>query len=322
MTDKLLFRLCKKYGARVLVARRKFAGLLPEVARRRLCEKRGFCSIYEFAARLGGLTRDQVDEVLRLERRFGEMPVLQQALLEGDVSAGKLARVAAVATAENSARVLEMARQLSYAALDIKVKEIKMENGLMEPIIEGKSLCAQTNASRNLARLSAGEATTATLAELGVGEVVAKKLIELKSKGLDVNAILQEFLQKREMEIAAEENQIQSEMVHQAELREFYEDRLIADEGVSSGLPPRTRYIPRKVARLIYKKFGEKCAVEGCARRAGQWHHLQHYSAGGPQTPQNLQPLCLGHHQLLHPQFSSTQSSVSTLFAEKPLPAV
>jgi hypothetical protein len=60
LSDKQLYSICKKWGAAVLEARRKFAGLLPEVYRREAAsrekggswvQKRGFSCVYEFAAR-------------------------------------------------------------------------------------------------------------------------------------------------------------------------------------------------------------------------------------------------------------------------------
>lgn len=40
ISDKELYALCKKYGENALQWRRKFIGLLPEVNRRRLYEKK------------------------------------------------------------------------------------------------------------------------------------------------------------------------------------------------------------------------------------------------------------------------------------------
>ena len=97
MNDQQLFQLCKKYGAQTLEARRKFAGLLPEVYRRNLYEKKGFGSIYHFAAVLAGMSRKQVQRVLQLERKFEDKPILKEALVSGEVSINKLARVASIA---------------------------------------------------------------------------------------------------------------------------------------------------------------------------------------------------------------------------------
>jgi len=76
MSDKELYALAKRFGEEALAARRKFAGLLPEVARRRLYEKKGYSCLYEFAAKLAGMSREQVDTIIRLERKFEDKPAL------------------------------------------------------------------------------------------------------------------------------------------------------------------------------------------------------------------------------------------------------
>src|SRR3989344_3847884 len=101
ITDEKLFQLCKTFGQRALLWRQKFIGLLPEVNRRKLYEKKGFASIFEFAARLGGVSEEQVSCALNLNKRFENKPLLKKMLVNGEVSINKLARVASVATAEN-----------------------------------------------------------------------------------------------------------------------------------------------------------------------------------------------------------------------------
>ncbi|MEO1959725.1 MAG: hypothetical protein ABGW82_01905, partial [Paracoccus sp. (in: a-proteobacteria)] len=56
-------------------ARNKFLGLLPEVFKRNLHRRKGFQSIYEFAAKLAGASHASVDRILRLEKRFTNMPL-------------------------------------------------------------------------------------------------------------------------------------------------------------------------------------------------------------------------------------------------------
>jgi hypothetical protein len=68
MSDKELYELCKKYGTEALEARRKFGGLLPEVNRRRLYARRGFCSIFMLAAKLAGMRKTYVQRVLQLDQ--------------------------------------------------------------------------------------------------------------------------------------------------------------------------------------------------------------------------------------------------------------
>ncbi|PIZ76245.1 hypothetical protein COY05_01630, partial [Candidatus Peregrinibacteria bacterium CG_4_10_14_0_2_um_filter_38_24] len=70
MPDENLYALCKTYGERTRIWRQKFAGLLPEVFKRKLYEKKGFHSIFEFAKKLAGMSEEQTRLVLNLEKRF------------------------------------------------------------------------------------------------------------------------------------------------------------------------------------------------------------------------------------------------------------
>ncbi len=125
MTDVELYALCKKWGAEALETRRKFIGLLPEVNTRRLYERRKFLSIYHFAAALGGVGKRLVDDVLRLEKRFEEMPNLHAALVNGEIGVSKLSRVAGIANVENQAKICEKIRTLSRRAVEVMVVEVQ-----------------------------------------------------------------------------------------------------------------------------------------------------------------------------------------------------
>jgi len=117
-------------------------GLLPEVNRRRLYEKKGFTSIFEFAKKLCSLSEEQVRRVLNLEQKFKDKPSLHKALISGEVSVSKLARIASVATPENETFWTEKAVQLPKLALETLVKDVKNEsdNGLLKPQINAKSV--------------------------------------------------------------------------------------------------------------------------------------------------------------------------------------
>ena len=59
MNDERILRLCAIYGERARYYRGKFLGLLPEVYKRKLYEKKGFSSVFEFAFKLGELVRNK-----------------------------------------------------------------------------------------------------------------------------------------------------------------------------------------------------------------------------------------------------------------------
>ncbi len=70
MNDRQLYFLCKKYGQATLLWRQRFTGLLPQVYQSKLYEKRGYSFIFEFAAKLAGLSQEQVRIALNLEKRL------------------------------------------------------------------------------------------------------------------------------------------------------------------------------------------------------------------------------------------------------------
>lgn len=243
--------------------------MLPEVFRRRLHERRGFGSIYEFAAKLAGMSRDQVDLVLRLDRKFEDKPVLRKALVKGEVSHHKLIRVASIASIDNQQELFEKTRRLSKQAIDVFVKEFKEQNGFGKAVNECNSLPGQ---------------------RIELSEKVNEKLLRLRGKGVDVDELLMEFLEQREKSIQEEKQALAKEQ------KQKQEDRAIIGF-------PAPRYIPVKVKRVVYKEHGSKCLVDGCTKPSVHLHHVHSFVNSQNHDPYNLKPLCRGHHELIHGGF-------------------
>jgi hypothetical protein len=290
LTDSALYALCKKWGAEALEARRKFIGLLPEVHKRRLYERRNLKSIYHFAAELGGVGERLVDEVLRLEKRFEAMPTLYSALVKGEIGMSKLARIVSVAEVKNEAELCEKIRTLSRRAVDVFVKEMgegrndavdsnslfgncveeddqrdahheaENQNSSQKPLPGHKSLSGQNFDYEILATLS---------------PEVKTKLKEFIDKEIDINSILLVAFAKREAEIAEKKAEI----------------------GETSA---KSRYIPAQTRRIIKEEFGSKCSYRNCKKQAEQIHHEKPFAKHHDHNPSYLKPLCRGHHELEH----------------------
>lgn len=316
MTDKQLYHLCKKYGSRALLARRRFAGLLPEVQKRESAEKmvgrswlarRGFCSIYEFAAKLAGMSRDQVDTVLRLDRKFEALPVLHAALVEGAVSANKLVRIAVIADARNQEELVKKAEVLSSRAPEVFVREAKSGAGGVEGErngnrpIESEITCgwhegneAQTilfnetgNGDVNGSNKPKHETKSLHVQELRLAPDVENQLLEMQEKGIDVNAFLRKCLEQRKIRIEEDK-----EKLAQAVDREHEERNII---GIQT-----SRYIPAAIKKLIKAEHGTTCSKPNCANPAEQIHHEKLFSFTRVHDPRFLKPLCKAHHELEH----------------------
>lgn len=303
ISDQNLYSLCKTYGARALEWRQKFIGLLPEVNRRKLYEKKGFESIFVFAKKLAGLSEKQVRRVLNLEEKFENVPVLRELLVNGEVSVNKLARVASIATVGNQEFLAERVRILSQGAVETMVRDerwmienaekcganpkvVKNENGLFKPEVDVESVRAHT------------------FGQLNLSSEVQQKLLELQQKGLDLDQLLLEFLKKREEEIAHKKEQITEEVLRKEEekvmgikVQQNQNDVRMA-VNVPDALP--SRYIPRAVRKIIQEEHGTKCSIKNCQNPAKTIHHTQRFSLSRSHDPHYLAPLCKEHHALAH----------------------
>ena len=231
LTDEQLFNLCRKYGENAKFWRQKFAGLLPEVFRRSLYEKKGFPSIFVFAAKLAGLSHEQVRLALNLERKFEDVPILHSLLVNGEVSINKLARVASIATPENQEALAQQVQILSNRALETLVRDEKMaafntgmdaENaekgvdgnpqiqdpdGLQKPPFNHESLHVHSKPQ--------DISTVVKIMEKLSPEVI-KQLLELIDKNIDINEIISETLKEREAGIAGAKEEAAAELAGKA----------------------------------------------------------------------------------------------------------
>lgn len=182
ITNEKLYELCKKYGSAARLWRQKFIGLLPEVNHRRLYEEKGFSSIFEFAAKLCGLSIEQVRLALNLEKRFEDKPILKRMLENGEASINKLTRIVSIATPENEEELAAKIKVLPTSALNTLVRDEK-RNGSPKALFEDKGLYVHA-------------------LNFEIDNDITEELNELHSKSIDVNELLREMLKRRRKEIA------------------------------------------------------------------------------------------------------------------------
>ncbi len=276
--DHKIFLLFREYGAKALLYRQKCIGLLPEIYRRKIHERQGFQSIFEFAAKYAGISQEQVKRVLSLEEKFQDKPALHQALITGEISINKLARVASIATVENQDILVEQTRMLSKSALETLAKDIRnsAENNCDEipEFVPGHKIFGTVESTADLVRMMAEKS-------LKLAPEVTAKLKELKGKGIDINEIILDALNRREGEIARKKERIAAEV----------------------GAKPQqqaARYIPVKIKRVLQMEHGDLCSIPGCGKQSGAVHHTQRFALGGRHDPRFMAPLCIAHHQIAH----------------------
>ncbi|MDP4007885.1 MAG: hypothetical protein Q8P68_01710 [Candidatus Peregrinibacteria bacterium] len=300
-SDKKLLALCKKYGTQALLWRQKFIGLLPEANRRKLYEKKGYGSIFEFGKRMAGLSEDQIRLAINLEKRFEDKPVLKSMLVDGKVSINKLARVVSIATSENESVLATSAEVLSNRSLEVLVRDVKRkensnnmdemlfeyldlrsQNGLFEPQIDAKSLHVQASQIN-----MQSQEIVLKKAQLNLSEDTINHLLELQEKGIDIDKVVRGGFKKRNEDLAEKKVRNAEDVVKKEEERK------------AEGKKP-VRYIGVEIKKILEEEFGVKCATPGCNYDSEHIHHTARFGLTGSNNPQFLAPLCKGHHDIAH----------------------
>lgn len=297
--DEQLLNLCVKFGARALKWRRKFTGLLPEVQRRRLYEKKGFNSIFEFAYKLAGLSEKQVRVVLNLESRFHDKPVLKSLLESGEVSVNKLARMVSIATKENEQELADKVRILPQSALETLVRDQKIfekaQNGKDLPNYDDSKstgFCSQNDSNKPLFK---DESLRVQTLNFEISEEVVAELNHLNFQGHDVNKIILELLQKRKEEIERRKEELAQEAIERRDAK-----NAAHEQGATTAKLKTSRYISVKVLSVLKEEYGTKCSIPHCKKPAQGNHHSQRLALVGIHDPRYIAPMCKEHHQIAH----------------------
>lgn len=174
MNEGELHKKFVEYGRNAKEWMRRCILLLPEIDRRRIWEKKGFGSIYEYAAKLAGMSRGQVEDALRILRKIEDKPELRKVVERKGINSVR--PVVAIATKENEKFWAEKAREMSKNALETYVRETRTST---EPPNEEVEILMKLKPE------------------------LAQKLKQLKGIG-DWNGLVEELLEMREKQLEAE----------------------------------------------------------------------------------------------------------------------
>ena len=111
------------YGKNAREWMRKCTLLLPEIEKHEIWKKHGFTCIYEYAAKIAGMSRNTVDESLRVLRKIEDKPELKKAIEEKGINSVRL--VANLATPETDKFWAEKIKEMSSYTLATYVKEFR-----------------------------------------------------------------------------------------------------------------------------------------------------------------------------------------------------
>ena len=291
LPDRDLYNLCKEYGGNAKDWLKKFAGLLPEVYRRRLYKKHGCISIHEFAKKLSGMNEETVNKVLNLHRKLLETPLLLNLLTSGEVGWSKMEKIAGIANKENEMELAEKVKNLPSSILRVYVKKQKKisaggeeENDLNISQAPGtaENTTGELNDENKALYMSDHRKLNFSLSPKTESKLrYIKSSLEQKNTG------------------PLSWNQIFAMWPYQAG-KETILIKICPECAKRKGQSSQSRHIPMDVRRIIKSKYDDHCAVPGCPNAIAEFHHLKRHSLEKDHDPDFIVPLCKNHHDLVH----------------------
>ena len=180
-----------EYGGKAKKWQRKCLFLLPKIFEKRIYNKKGFSSIYEYAAKIAGLSHNQVEEALRVLKRISDKPALMRIAEKKGINAVR--PVATIATKETAAFWAEKSKQMPNRTLRLYVKEFR---GISGDIPEKEILELRLNTAliERLKKRKGDKTWGELIEELLAGE---EKPRPVKTKSKHIPNAIKKYVQKR-----------------------------------------------------------------------------------------------------------------------------
>lgn len=297
LSDDELYAKCQQYGTNAKGWLRRFAGLLPEVAKRRLYRRKGFLSIHEFANKLGGMSDYAVDRLLNLHAKLQDKPALLKQLESGEHGWSKIAKVAYVATPETDREWAEKVEKLPQHTLEVVVKNYR-EKSVLE------------NEAKNNSEIPQLPITEISEKDVEVFQPYIRFSFPVSQKVDFELRLLKQRLEKIKKGCLSW-NQV-FEAVASGEMmpcpkcaKQKYANRkvvirLCPDCARKRILMAKGRAVPEAIKQYVKAKYGDKCAFPLCNKPAVILHHTKRFSLQKNHDPDFIVPLCKEHHDLAH----------------------
>lgn len=295
--DKSIHEKFIEYGRNAKEWMRKCVFLLPEIEKRKIWQKKGFSSLFEYAAKLAGMSRHTVEDSLRILRKIKDKPAIAQVAMKKGINC--IRPVLTIVTKENEKYWAEKARSMSKNTLSVFVKGlrgVKKFNDLHQQAIfnesgrtgpaknihpgledlsaqeasrSGSKLTSVEKASRSDFKLAPAQRTTVFME---LNPETAEKLEKLKGNGAWED-LMSEFIKMREARIEAEK---------------------------PVAVKTKSRHIPNPIKRHVLAKTKGLCAFPGCKKTAEILHHTKRFSLNKKHDPDFIVGLCKSHERLAH----------------------
>lgn len=306
--DKILHKKFVLYGANAKEWMRKCVLLLPEIDRRKIWRKKRFGSIYEYAAKIAGMSREKVNESLRIFAKVEDKPALMRVIEEKGISAVR--PVATIVTSETSEFWADKSKNMSVNELETYVRDFKRQGLQVQASKTGNfqesDFAVQGFRSGGL-HMKESEPVKCKKVEVDDGKVkkieikmvldpeIAYELEKLKGFGGDWNQLMKEFLVLRKQ---VGENSLEEQKSEKVNTDS--DNSLKLENCKPEKIETESRHIPVSIQRYVIAKTGGLCAFPGCNKKAVNFHHTQRFALEQVHDPDRIVGLCEAHHSIAH----------------------
>jgi len=279
-----------RYGRNAREWMRKCVLLLPEIERNRVWRKKGFFSIYEYAAKLAGMSRETVNESLRVLKKIEDKPELMRVVAEKGLLAVR--PIVCMATKDNAGFWAEKAKNMSVNTLETYVKEMKkQERDQFKMYDDGLHMKAKNNEFPHQQAIQISENIETLTVQ--ISPETKEKLIKLKG-ARSWDDLFAKLLELNEKELA----RLKKEAHEKFKEMEAKKNKIATNQKINS--ITLSRYVPSKIQKYITAKNNGMCAFPGCTHAAKILHHTDRFAITRKHDPATIVPLCKAHHDLIH----------------------
>jgi hypothetical protein len=298
-----------RFGANAKEWVRKCELLLPEIYKYRIWEQKGFGSIYEYAAKLAGMSREKVNETLRILGKIEKLPALLRVAAEKGVGAVK--PVATIASLETASFWAEKAKMMSKHTLETYVKELRLQGEIGRPGTADYDVNPQQQAIENFSGhedagvgefgegCHAGHPEPAGAGRESTGGHFEPAGNRYSEPGYRTQKKI--VVMELESEIAGQLEKLKgdggwTELFKQ--LLKIREQKL--EQEKPAAVKSQSRYIPAIIRHFVINKTNGRCAFPNCGKKIDILHHTQRFALEKIHDPERLTGLCKNHERLAH----------------------
>lgn len=302
--DKVIHDQFSRYGKNAKEWMNKCVLMLPKIEKNRIWEKKGFGSIYEYAAKIAGMSRHKVDDSLRIIRQIGDKPKLMNIAKQKGLNSVRPIVTITTKTTENfwAKKALQMGKNtLAVYVKDYKKEQISTSEpslgnsrpGTGSPLINGFNK-ANAGSANTIDGTFAKPSNDVHKSKVQISMKLDAKLFaslkKLKGDG-DWNTLMEKLLKYSQEELEKEK-----EIFETAEKR--FQEELAKEKPAS--VKAKNHRVTAAIRKYICKRSKGQCEHPNCSKAGKHIHHINPYALKKEHDPDKLLYLCEEHHQIIH----------------------